>query len=343
MKKLTRVIGVVVFCLVAMMGMSNVSNAEEVQYTDNLIPVMTSNTSPSGVASASISGNATYAPFKAFNHTCTDGNDTWTTPYEYTSGWLEYDFSVAKCITKYTVTSRDAVGYETTAPKDWTFEAWDDRSNTWIVLDTQSNIENWSAAEKREFTFLNTVSYDKYRINITSNCGRNYMAIAEFEMMETLGATKPTKKLKVVLEVDEQLQLSVDDDLDENANVTWTSSDSSVATVDSNGIVAALQPGNTVVTASSKEESYSESVNILVLEDATDYRLAVDLKVGKYCRLTVDDHENTATVTWTVMDSTVATVSSKGKVKAVSEGLTIVTATDADENEIGQIYVRVRE
>ncbi|MFA9466786.1 MAG: Ig-like domain-containing protein [Velocimicrobium sp.] len=151
-----------------------------------------------------------------------------------------------------------------------------------------------------------------------------------------------TKKLKVVLEAKEQLQLSVDEDLSENANATWISSDTAVATVDANGVVTALKPGNTVVTASSEEESYSESINILVMEDATDYRLAVDLKVGKTCRLTVDDGLDTAQVNWTSTDSTIATVSSKGKVNAVSEGLTIVTATDADGNEIGQVYVRVR-
>lgn len=48
------------------------------------------------------------------------------------------------------------------------------------------------------------------------------------------------------------------------------------------------------------------------------------LKVGKTCRLPVDDYKN------------------KAKVKALSKGLTIMIATDEDGNEIGQIYVRVR-
>ncbi len=339
MKKLVRVIYVMAFCLVAMMGMSILSSAEEVKYTDNVIPVMTSNTSPSGKAEANSNWTAN-KPYNAFNHTVINNADAWISVFE--TGWLEYDFSETKSITKYTIISRaDALGKKQ-APKDWTFEAWDESSSKWLILDTQSNITNWSAGQKKEFTFSNTKPYSKYRINITSSCGGDYTAIGELEMMETLSTPTQTKKLKVVLEVKEQLQLSIHEDLDENANVTWTSSNATVATVDSNGIVTALKPGNTVVTASSKEKSYSESINILVLEDATDYRLAVDLKVGKKCRVSIDDCTDTTKVTWTSMDSTIATVTSKGKVNAVSEGLTIVTATDADGNIIGQVYVRVR-
>lgn len=153
-------------------------------------------------------------------------------------------------------------------------------------------------------------------------------------------ATKST--LKVVLEVDEELQLSVDDDLNENTEMTWTSSENTVATVDGNGVVTALVPGNTVITVTSADGTYTDNINVLVVENAKDYRLAVDLKVGKSCRLTADDYTNTVPVTWTSLDPTVATVSDNGKVTAVSKGLTIITATDDKGNEIGQIYVRVR-
>ncbi|BCJ93341.1 hypothetical protein acsn021_09100 [Anaerocolumna cellulosilytica] len=151
------------------------------------------------------------------------------------------------------------------------------------------------------------------------------------------------RKLKVVLEVKEQLQLSVDEDLDENLEMIWTSSNDTVATVDANGVVTALAPGNTMITVTSGDGTYTDYINVLVVDDAKDYRLAVDLKVGKTCRLTVDDLTDTVKVNWSSLDLTVATVSSKGKVTAVSEGLTVVIATDEEGNEIGQIYIRVRE
>ncbi|WP_081741833.1 Ig-like domain-containing protein [Ruminiclostridium josui] len=69
---------------------------------------------------------------------------------------------------------------------------------------------------------------------------------------------------------------------------------------------------------------------------------AVDLAVGDTCRLTVGDLKNTTKTTWTSYDSEIATVSNKGKVTAVDEGLTYITATDEQGNELGRIYIRVR-
>lgn len=45
--------------------------------------------------------------------------------------------------------------------------------SNWIVLDTQSNINNWSIAETKSFIFNNSTEYSKYRINITEyrDCG----------------------------------------------------------------------------------------------------------------------------------------------------------------------------
>jgi uncharacterized protein YjdB len=149
--------------------------------------------------------------------------------------------------------------------------------------------------------------------------------------------------LKVVLEPKEKLQLSIDDTLVENTNMTWTSSDSTVAQVDANGVVTAIKAGNVVIHVQSPDGSYSDDINILVVDNADAYRLAVDLKVGKTSRLAVDDFTNTLNVTWYSSDVTVATVSSKGVVTAKAKGLTLVKATDKDGNVIGQVYVRVRE
>ncbi len=157
--------------------------------------------------------------------------------------------------------------------------------------------------------------------------------------------TPPTTeaKLKVVLEVAESLQLSVDDDLNVNTQMSWSSSEPTVATVNEKGIVTALAPGNTVITVKSADGSYTDSINVLVVENADDYRLAIDLKVGETARLTADDFTNTANITWAPMDSSIANVTTKGKVTALSKGLVLISAKDADGNIIGRVYVRVRE
>jgi fibronectin type 3 domain-containing protein len=201
-------------------------------------------------------------------------------------------------------------------------------------------------------TDLTETSYTD--MSVAANTTYYYIVKAKLSGTETVTSAEvsgtpttetPTvdSKLKVVLESEEKLQLSVDDHLDENTNMTWTSSDSTVAQVDANGVVTAIKAGNAVIHVQSPDGNYSDDINILVVDNADDYRLAVDLKVGKTSRLTVDDLTNTLNVTWNSSDATVATVSSKGVVTAKGKGLTLAKATDRDGNVVGQVYVRVRE
>lgn len=190
--------------------------------------------------------------------------------------------------------------------------------------------------------------------SVTANTTYYYVVKAKLSDTETVTSSEvsgtPTNetptiesKLKVVLEPTESLQLSVDDNLAINTNMTWTSSDNTVATVNEKGVVTALAPGNTVITVKSADDTYTDYINVLVVEDASDYRLAIDLKVGQSARLTVDDLTNTVNTTWEPMDSAIANVTSKGKVTALKKGLVLFTAKDEDGNVIGKVYVRVRE
>ncbi|WP_313562743.1 Ig-like domain-containing protein [Ruminiclostridium cellobioparum] len=158
---------------------------------------------------------------------------------------------------------------------------------------------------------------------------------------EASATPQATNQLKLVLEVNQEKQLSVSEELSDNTEMDWISSDVSIATVNANGKIKALKPGNTVITCTSKDKSYTELINVVV-EDL-EYQLAVDLNIGGTCRLTIDNLTNTTYVTWSSYDPTIATVSAKGKVTAVSEGLTYVVASDKDDKEIGRIYIRVRQ
>ena len=103
------------------------------------------------------------------------------------------------------------------------------------------------------------------------------------EVSATITEPTITNQLKLVLEVNENKLLSVSDELSDNADMDWTSSDSKIATIDANGKVKALKLGNTVITCTSKDKSYTESINVLVVD--LDYKLAVDLTVGDKCRI----------------------------------------------------------
>ena len=199
---------------------------------------------------------------------------------------------------------------------------------------------------KTSYTDTDVTSGTTYYYIVTAvNTGTEITDSNEASAEPTVDQTTPTieAKLKVVLEVAESLRLSVDDDLNVNTQMSWSSSEPTVATVSEKGIVTALAPGNTVITVKSADGSYTDYINVLVVENADDYRLAIDLKIGETARLTADDFTNTANITWAPMDSSIANVTTKGKVTALSKGLVLISAKDADGNIIGRVYVRVRE
>jgi hypothetical protein len=182
-----------------------------------------------------------------------------------------------------------------------------------------------------------------YYVVVSVNTGVEIAKSNEASATPVKTSPSTDAKLKVVLEISEALQLSVDNDLNVNTEMAWSSSNENVAKVSGKGIVAALSPGNTVITVKSADGSYTDYINVLVVENADDYRLAIDLKVGETSRLTVDDFTNTFNVKWAPMDSSIANVTNKGKVTALSKGLVLITAKDVEGNIIGRVYVRVRE
>jgi len=149
-------------------------------YTSDLIPVMTSNTEPKGVASASSELSGAYAAWKAMDHVSPAGN-CWATSAQQ-SGWLKYQFDSAKIITQYKITIEDNPVDIDRAPKSWTFQGSNNDSD-WVTLDTQSNITDWVNHETKVFPISNTNSYLYYRLNISENNGDTYLTIAEWEMM----------------------------------------------------------------------------------------------------------------------------------------------------------------
>jgi hypothetical protein len=193
MKRLKILLSLFLIMGVVLIFNNTKSVAAEVQYTENLIPAMTSDTSPSGTASASslgVNSDGSTAPaYLAFDHS-TSKLSCWGCGSA--TGWLEYDFTDEKCITQYTLQPRNWATYVWQSPKNWTFEAWDDNTSTWVVLDTQTNITDWTVSSKKEFAFLNTNSYLKYRINVSAIVDNptstipKILVIGELEMMETV-------------------------------------------------------------------------------------------------------------------------------------------------------------
>ena len=118
-----------------------------------------------------------------------------------------------------------------------------------------------------------------------------------------------------------------------NKTITWSSSNTSVATV-SNGVVKAVGFGTATITAKSnngKTASCSVTVNPIqptgikaTPETSTLYGLNGTVKLSANV---MPSNATNKAVTWSSRNTSVATVSSDGTVKAVGYGTAVITAT----------------
>ena len=119
--------------------------------------------------------------------------------------------------------------------------------------------------------------------------------------------------------------------------VTWTSSNTAVATVSSKGVVKAIAKGTATITCKATDGSgISKTCIVTVKQPVTSIVLSVNdatLWVGKAKTITATVSPTTATktsVTWSSSDDQVATVSTRGVIKATGRGTCIITCTAAD-------------
>ncbi len=133
-----------------------------------------------------------------------------------------------------------------------------------------------------------------------------------------------------------------------NRNVTWSSSDSSVASVDGSGVVSAAKAGKATITVTTEDGGFKASCTVTVAApgvsgvslDQND----VSLSVGESVTLSATvspDNASDRSVSWSSSDSSVATVSDKGAVKAVGGGTATITVTTNDGGYSDSCTVRV--
>ncbi len=123
--------------------------------------------------------------------------------------------------------------------------------------------------------------------------------------------------------------------------VTWSSSDETVATVDGEGLVTAVSNGTVTITVTSKlDPTVSDSIEIEVKETVeitvTLSETTLELDRDATAALTVTVSNSSAGVTWSSSDETVATVDENGVVTTHGkDGVATITATSIDDDGNG--------
>lgn len=162
-------------------GVLKLKKIKEIEPTvegkNGLIPKMTSNTSPSGIAEASSIYSDGYDAYKALDKI--DNVEGWVTKRYILTGWLSYEFPMNQSINEYTMKSPNYTGSYIEMARDWTLEGFD--GVNWIILDKQMN-QLFGVNEEKRYKLKNTATFKKYRINVTANNGHpSYAGIQELQ------------------------------------------------------------------------------------------------------------------------------------------------------------------
>lgn len=133
----------------------------------------------------------------------------------------------------------------------------------------------------------------------------------------------------------------------DNKNVTWSSSDESIATVDQNGKVTALKKGTAIIKVTTEDGEKTATCTVIVINKdvyvpgQTQVRVTkvslnkTELKLKEGATETLiatvtPDNADDKTVTWNSDHPEVATVDANGKVTAVRAGSCTITVKTND-------------
>ncbi len=132
-----------------------------------------------------------------------------------------------------------------------------------------------------------------------------------------------------------------------NGNITWTSSNPSVATVSANGMITAVSGGNAVITAQVGMVKATCSVRVIDIpaKSVTLDKISLEIKAGERATLkaTVSPSNSTDAVKFVSSNQNVAIVDNTGTVIAVGEGTAVITAIAGEKTTACTVTVSKSE
>jgi uncharacterized protein YjdB/beta-glucanase (GH16 family)/methyltransferase-like protein len=215
-----------------------------------------------------------------------------------------------------------------------------------------TSVQNqWEAIEFSYVSSLDALALDSQVNSIVflyspnTNNGSTYYfdnLITEAEscsIVSVTGVTVSPTSVSVAAGATTQLSATVAPSNASNKTVTWTSSNTAVATVNSNGLVTGVATGTATITATTQDGAKTATSSITVttgnvmVTGVTVSPTSASLAVGATTQLTATVAPSNATnktVTWTSSNTSVATVNASGLVTGVATGTATITVTTQD-------------
>ena len=168
------------------------------------------------------------------------------------------------------------------------------------------------------------------------------------EQVAVTGMTLAKKSIEVEKGKTETINAIITPENATRKGITWTSSDTNVATV-TNGVVKGISAGTATITATTKDGNFTDTCEVTVMQNAvTGIRISeklIDLGMGYKKQITatvMPDDATDKSVEWTSENPEIATVSDNGTITGKSYGRTVVTATTTDGGYTAKCVVRVK-
>ena len=182
----------------------------------------------------------------------------------------------------------------------------------------------------------NTDTTNKWSIN-----GLIVTVVFDSSNLKTPVSAVKIDRTDINLDVDEMVQLNaiISPSEANNPTLLWSSSDQTVATVDSYGVVTAVSEGTAIITAITEDGGFEDESTITVFTpfiSVTGIEIEQEklfLEINETARLNNivgPTDASDQSIIWSSSDQSVATVDSYGVVTAVSEGTAIITAITID-------------
>lgn len=208
----------------------------------------------------------------------------------------------------------------------------DDWGSDWSTSDSNvATISNYSGTLTAKGTGECVITLTHRATGLTGTCN---VKVVVMPTEVTLDRTEATMIKGETLQLAATLLPADADD-----TLVWTSTDETVATVDTQGNVTALKTGATTVTVTDIK-GHTATCEVTVTNPVaavTLDRTEVAMIKGETLKLTATvtpaDADDTA-VAWTTSDEAVATVDEDGNLTAVATGTATVTVTDAEGHTV---------